>query len=423
MKNTQNEKILQIKDETLVVGVDIAKQTHYARAFNNRGVELGKLLRFENTAQGFGALDSWLEELQQDNNMTEVIVDFEPTGHYWFNLGDHIKACGHKLAIVNPYHVKCAKELDDNSPSKNDRKDSKTIAMLVKDGRYRDVYIPAGAYQELRELVFEYERLQRKTASLKNQINRWLDIYFPEFVTVFKDWTGKAAWLTLRHFSIPQKVLDAGAQAILLTWRKKMKRPSLKRAERLCLVAAESIGRTAGTKAAVSSLQFMMTEYELLRKRIEHLTEQMKECLHEIPNARLLLEIKGLGVLAVAIIVSELGDIRRFKDPRQLIKYAGLNLRENSSGKHKGKTTISKRGRRRLRYGLFQAMILMLATNVEFRALHKRNITRAERPLTKMQSVIALCGKLLRISFAILTKGTCYDPKRLTINTDLAQAA
>ncbi len=159
MKNTQNEKILQIKDETLVVGVDIAKQTHYARAFNNRGVELGKLLRFENTAQGFGALDSWLEELQQDNNMTEVIVDFEPTGHYWFNLGDHIKACGHKLAIVNPYHVKCAKELDDNSPSKNDRKDSKTIAMLVKDGRYRDVYIPAGVYQELRELVFEYERL------------------------------------------------------------------------------------------------------------------------------------------------------------------------------------------------------------------------------------------------------------------------
>lgn len=53
MKSTQNEKILQIKNETLVVGIDIGKETHYARAFDNRGIELAKLLRFSNTAQGY----------------------------------------------------------------------------------------------------------------------------------------------------------------------------------------------------------------------------------------------------------------------------------------------------------------------------------------------------------------------------------
>jgi len=66
--------------------------------------------------------------------------------------------------------------LDDNSPSKSDRKDPKTIAMLVKDGRYRDVYIPEGFYQELRELVCERERLQSQLSSLKNQ-NRSLVRY------------------------------------------------------------------------------------------------------------------------------------------------------------------------------------------------------------------------------------------------------
>lgn len=219
-------------------------------------------------------------------------------------------------------------------------------------------------------------------------------------------------------------MIDAGAQEILRTWREKIKKPSLKRAEQLCLVAGQSIGRTAGTRAYIQSLQFLMTEYELITMRLESLKEQMAECLSQIPNACHLLAIKGIGVVAAAIIVSEIGDISRFTDPRQLIKYAGLNLRENSSGMHKGKTTISKRGRRRLRHGLFQAMIPILATNAEFQALHKRNTTRLQNPLTKMQSLIALCGKLLRVTFALLTKGIAYDSEKLVIELpEMAQAA
>ncbi len=424
MKRTQNEKILQIKNDTLVVGVDIAKTWHYARAFDNRGIELGKLLRFENSAQGFVLFDAWVQEIQQKHGMTEAIVGFEPTAHYWFNLGDHLKARGHKLAILNPYHVKCARELDDNTPSKSDQKDPKTIAMLVKDGRYRDVYIPDGSYQELRELVRERERIQERLGSLSNQIIRWLDIHFPEFVTVFKNWRGKAAWIALRRFSTPERMAEAGAQEILLAWREEMKRPSLKRAQALCSIAEQSIGRTEGSVSAVMSLQNIMTEYELLMMQMEQVEDAMQESLIEIPHSAELLAIKGVGMVAVAIFVSEIGDIRRFKDPRQLIKYAGLNLRANSSGKYKGKTTISKRGRSRLRHALYQTMIPILATNEEFRSLHQRNLTRIQNPLTKMQSLIALCGKLLRVIFALLKKGTKYDPSKIkVVMADAAQAA
>jgi len=424
MKRTQNEKILQIKNDTLVVGVDIAKKWHYARSFDNRGIELGKLLRFENSAQGFVLFDAWVQEIQQKHGMTEAIVGFEPTAHYWFNLGDHLEARGHRLAILNPYHVKCARELDDNTPSKSDQKDPKTIAMLVKDGRYRDVYIPDGSYQELRELVRERERIQERLGSLSNQIVRWLDIHFPEFVTVFKNWRGKAAWIALRRFSTPERMAEAGAQEILLAWREEIKKPSLKRAQALCSAAEQSIGRTKGSVSAVMSLQNIMTEYELLMMQMEQVEEAMQESLIEIPHAAELLAIKGVGMVAVAIFVSEIGDIRRFKDPRQLIKYAGLNLRANSSGKYKGKTTISKRGRSRLRHALYKTMIPILATNEEFRSLHQRNLTRAENPLTKMQSLIALCGKLLRVIFALLKKGTQYDPSKIKVVTaDAAQAA
>jgi len=99
MKSTQNEKILQMKFETLIIGIDVGKENHYARAIDIRGIEQAKLLRFSNSAQGFESMDNWMSEIMRQKGKTEAIVGFEPTGHYWFNLGDHLHKRGHKLAI------------------------------------------------------------------------------------------------------------------------------------------------------------------------------------------------------------------------------------------------------------------------------------------------------------------------------------
>ena len=139
----------------------------------------------------------------------------------------------------------------------------------------------------------------------------------------------------------------------------------------------------------------------------------MAEWLYKVPHADKMVAIKGVGMVTAAVIVSEIGDIHRFRDPRQILKMAGLSLKENSSGNHKGRTTISKRGRRRLREGLFRVMIPILATNAEFRAIHRKNLTRENNPLSKMQSIVALCGKLIRVLYAILTKGRAYDADKM----------
>lgn len=83
-----------------------------------------------------------------------------------------------------------------------------------------------------------------------------------------------------------------------------------------------------------------------------------------------MLEIKGIGLVTVAGFISEVGDIRRFTSPKQVQKLAGLALMENSSGKHQGQTTINKRGRRRLRAILFQAVMPLVVKNQEFKQLH-----------------------------------------------------
>lgn len=121
MSVTQNEKIRQVTDTTMVIGVDIASEIHWARAFDWRGLELGKAVKFENSAEGFNFFLRWTSELAVEQKKDSVMVGLEPTGHYWFTLAAHLQGGDFKLALVNPYHVKRNKELDDGHPSKSDK--------------------------------------------------------------------------------------------------------------------------------------------------------------------------------------------------------------------------------------------------------------------------------------------------------------
>ena len=141
--------------------------------------------------------------------------------------------------------------------------------------------------------------------------------------------------------------------------------------------------------------------------------EEIEALLPEVPGSEELLKIKGIGIKAVAGCLAEVGNIRRFNSPKQIQKLAGLSLRENSSGKHKGETTISRRGRARLRGILFNATIPLLATNESFQSIHRHYTERKNNPLKRKQSVIAICCKLIRIFYAILRKGAVYDEQKM----------
>lgn len=105
--------------------------------------------------------------------------------------------------LVNPYHVKCSKELDDNIQTKTDQKDPKTIAGLVRDGRYLEPYIPEGVYADLRELCNYRYRLLKDVNSTKNQIHKWVDTYFLEYKKVFSDITAKGSVAVLKQTPLP----------------------------------------------------------------------------------------------------------------------------------------------------------------------------------------------------------------------------
>ena len=121
MNYTQNEKLLQVGEENLIIGIDVGSKKHYARAFDWRGIEYSKkAFAFSNDVEGFAGFLEWISDIQKKNGNETVIPGMEPTGHYWFDLALFLRDNGMKPVLVNPLHVKRSKELDDHLPSKND---------------------------------------------------------------------------------------------------------------------------------------------------------------------------------------------------------------------------------------------------------------------------------------------------------------
>ena len=123
--------------------------------------------------------------------------------------------------------------------------------------------------------------------------------------------------------------------------------------------------------------------------------------------------IKGIGLVIISGFIAEVGDIGRFDNSKQLQKLAGYAIVSNDSGKHNGESRISYWGRKRLRYVMYEAVILLIGKNREFKEIHEYYRTREKNPLKKMQSVIAVACKIIRVFYTILTKGVEYDGNRL----------
>ena len=420
MNYTQNHKIAQVTESTLVVGVDIGSEQHYARAFDWRGMELTrKVFPFSNSLEGYQRFERWVAELQESKGKDVVFVGCEPTGHYWFTFGDYVQSKGMKLVLVNPYHVKQSKEMDDNSPKKTDQKDPKTIAKLVVEGRYLYPYIPEGVYAELRAAMNSRERILKELGATENRIQRWLKIYFPEFLGVYKQIHTVSGLMVLEQAPLPQDIIALGVDGINRIWREaRLRSVGIKRAKTLVEAAHNSIGCPGG-RCSRTELILLLEDYRTKRQQLEAITAVLEEEVRKIPHIEQLLAIKGVGIVTIAGFLSETGDISRFTSPKQIQKLAGLELRENSSGKHKGRSSISKRGRKRLRKILFQVVLPLIRSNAEFRSVYEYYTTRIQNPLKSKQAMIAVACKLIRVFYAILTKGTTYDARKLT--TDIVR--
>ncbi|MGE7927631.1 transposase, partial [Lysinibacillus xylanilyticus] len=127
----------------------------------------------------------------------------------------------------------------------------------------------------------------------------------------------------------------------------------------------------------------------------------------------ILASVPGLGDATIVDLLSEVGSFSLYENPRQLIKLAGLTLRESSSGQHKGQKHISKRGRKKLRNTLFKVIVPLIRHNEAFKKLHEYYTTRQHNPLRGKQSMVILCGKLLKVLHGICKKKVFFNEQHM----------
>ena len=423
MTKSQNLKFNAIENTDAIVGIDIAKNVHWAGIILPNGKEIKKSFSFHNNRKGFESLVETVKNVLTMLNFKKAIIGMEPTGHYWKSCARYLKKIEWiKVVTVNPFHVKNAKEFDDNCQTKNDKKDCMTIARLIKDARFFEPYLPEGIWAELRNLSNTRAELVEKQSAVKNRLIATMDEYFPEYTKVFKKILSRTSEEILKECPFPEDIKSKGKEDLLKHIKKTVKRGySKKQVETIYELANESIGTTEGTEGAKLQLNMYIEEAKLLEKQIKKTEQELERQLKETGYYESLISIQGIGIVSAATFVGEVGDINRFDSYEQIRRYAGLNLVENSSGNHKGKTTISKRGRSLLRSILYRMAFTMVSKNKEIKELYKYLTTRKENQLKKKQAIIAVIGKIIQIIYAVVTKNEEYKATRVFTQERLEQ--
>lgn len=395
-----------VKRNVLVVGVDIGKNMHKAVGVTIES-EFTKPYAVRNNRQGFEGLMNKIGDWKRKLNCNEVVVGFESTGHYWKPLGYYLRSKGIKIVEVSTKYTKKSREMMDNNPLKDDTKDSRIIADLVRQGKVLTLILPKGKILDLREYMHTRENFIKERTSIINRIHRIVDITFPERGDVIKSIDNKTSLYLLRKAPFPEDILKRGIKWL----RENMVKVSHGKygesaAEKLYLLANDSIGLKESINGFCYELSFLLSRIEVLDKNIEDVEGRINKIIEGIEEARFIGSIKGINMITIAAIISETGGINNYRSFRELEKIAGLNIYEVSSGKHKGEKKITKMGRSLLRQKLYYAALQQTREGMPLYYFYRRLV---DRGVLEVKAITAVARKLLVLIFALVRDKREYE--------------
>ncbi len=399
-----------IQSNRVVIGVDIAKEDSVAVAQMGDGT-LMKPLRFKTTAEGFAALVAYAKRAVDASGAEGFVVSLEPTGHYGWPLVSWLLSRGVEVYRVEPLHTSRVKELYDGTRRKTDAKDAVIIADLCRRGLCGRWHVRTGAFAELRVLSRRRQQLVKQRSAATNRLHRHLDEVFPELRRLFARMTSATVLALLGLVPTPMAVLALPLETLTALVRK-ASRGQLGEARALELrqAASASVGATEGLAAHALAIRHAVEELDHVWRQIREVERAMLRQLEAVPYANRMLSIPRLGVITVATLLAELGDFRGYRRAAQLIKMAGLDLVEISSGQLRGKRHISRKGRSYARQMLYLAALRLGGSVL---AEPRRRMVE-DNKVQPTKAAVANMSRLLRILHALVRDDVDFEAGRYT---------
>lgn len=390
----------------IYAGIDIAKCLHVIGATDDRGKEAAKPMQFANSAAGFDRCVAYLEGLSESKS--DLLVGMEATGHYWLPLFCRLQGEGYSVVVINPVRTDAMRRFKGSSRVKTDMIDCALVAETLRCGDFEPSKLGDEAMIELRQLTRLHQELTGSVADLKRQIIVALDQVFPEYDSIFSDTFGESSRAFLKRCPTPEECLKVRVDSLAKTLeRASHGKLGRERAERIKGIARESCGVSLAASAFSFQIKLLIAQIEFIEGQVEDVEAKIRAGIEAVEP--LILTIPGIGHKLGAQIVSEIGDVRRFRNAPAVVKYAGLNPSVNQSGKFSSDGNhITKQGSPYLRRALYLAAMAQLKLKTPFYDYYAKK--RADGK-SHREALVAVARKLVHVIYAVLYRQEPYDPE------------
>lgn len=384
------------------VGIDIAKKSHEVAAIDGKGNIVIKPFKFSNSMKGFEKLLTALRSLSDD--LSDLELGMEATGHYWLNLYTRLVECGYTVHVINPVQSDALRGLYIRQ-TKNDAKDAFIIAELIRFGRYSETSLTDGDLIALRELTRQRFYLVDCVSDAKRKVISFIDKIFPEYQTLFSDTFGVTSLELLSHYTSPDVIAELDTELFSDFLRSVSKgRFGLQKAREIQSLAKNTFGSFLFADSATLAIRQFLQQIRLLEEQIAELDEYIADKLSTFDTQ--LTTIVGVGNTLAAVFVAEIGDINRFDAPDKLAAFAGIDPSVRQSGEFNGTCCrMSKRGSPYLRRAFWLAAVAGIRTNAALRALYDKKRSQGKAHAVAVSVVMR---KLCNIVYAVMKTGLPY---------------
>lgn len=388
-----------------IIGIDIGKNHHEASIVSPEGKQIGHSLRFATTHKGADSLMSFIF-----NNIgnSSCIFGMEATGHYWYPIYSFLKARGYTIYVINPIQSDSLRKMYIRQ-TKNDSIDSFLIAEVIRFGQFTTTSMADESILAMRQLCRYRDSVISSRTEIKLRISTIMEQIFPEYEKQFSSLWLSTSMGILEKYLTPENIENAPIDELFeIIKDKSHNKLTMKKAISIREAAADTFGIKIAQDAFSFQLKQLIDRMNFLDKQIEALDCQILEyyekfdCyLHTIP---------GIGMIAAATILAEIGDINRFKSSSALVAFAGIDPTVRQSGEFSSTHNhMSKRGSPYLRHAIFLAATTCSFHNSPLNAYYKKKREQGKHHLT---ATGAVARKLTTIIYAVFRDGKPYEPKK-----------
>lgn len=388
-----------------IVGIDIGKNHHEASIVSPEGKQIGRSLRFATTHKG---ADSLMSFIFKNIGNSPCVFGMEAIGHYWYPIYSFLKAKGYTICVINPIQSDSLRKMYIRQ-TKNDSIDSFLIAEVIRFGQFGTTSMADENILAMRQLCRYRDSVISSRTEIKLRIGTIMEQIFPEYEKQFSSlWVSTSVGI-LEKYLTPENIENAPIDELFeIIKDKSHNRLTKAKAISIKEAAADTFGIKIAQDAFSFQLKQLIDRMNFLDKQIEALDCQILEyyekfdCyLHTIP---------GIGMIAAAAILAEIGDINRFKSSSALVAFAGIDPTVRQSGEFSSTHNhMSKRGSPYLRHAIFLAATTCSFHNSPLNAYYKKKREQGKHHLT---ATGAVARKLTTVIYAVLRDGKPYEPKK-----------